>query len=59
MQLLRCAKCEESQSMPQHCGQNMHLEKVEGQPMLVCHMGPTCGKQELPKHHDAPMLVFG
>ncbi|NVM52310.1 MAG: heavy metal translocating P-type ATPase [Candidatus Helarchaeota archaeon] len=52
---LKCSTCGTSQDVPMHCGQPMHIEKVDGKPMLVCWMGPGCGKQEIPTHHDTPM----
>lgn len=52
---LKCSSCGATQDVPMHCGQPMHVEKVDGKPMLVCWMGPGCGKQEIPTHHDSPM----
>jgi len=52
---LKCATCGTTQDVPMHCGKPMHPEKVDGKQMLVCWMGPTCGKQELPTHHGKPM----
>jgi Cu+-exporting ATPase len=52
---LRCPVCGAQQDVPTHCGKPMHLEEVDGSPMLVCWMGPDCGKQEIPMHHDRPM----
>jgi len=34
--------------MPNHCGKPMHLEDVKGKDILVCWMGPECGKREIP-----------
>jgi len=53
--VLKCQKCGKEVPVPIHCDQPMHLEEVDGQPMLVCWMGPGCGKQEIPKHHCKPM----
>ncbi len=52
---LKCAACNFTKDVPMHCGQPMHPEQVSGKPMLVCWMGPTCGKQEFPSHHNQPM----
>ena len=52
---LKCATCGTTQDVPMHCGQPMHPEKVGKKQMLVCWMGPTCGKQEIPTHHGKPM----
>ncbi|MHA1797351.1 MAG: heavy metal translocating P-type ATPase [Candidatus Helarchaeota archaeon] len=52
---LICEKCGESMDVPQHCGKPMHVENVNGKDMLVCWMGPNCGKQEIPTHHGIPM----
>ncbi len=57
MSKLKCAKCGHEQDAPQHCGQQMHVEKVGGNEMLVCWMGPECGKQNLPMHCGAPMMM--
>ncbi|MFX1516337.1 MAG: heavy metal translocating P-type ATPase [Promethearchaeota archaeon] len=35
----------------------MHVEKVDGEEKLVCWMGPECGVQDIPTHHDKPMLI--
>lgn len=32
---------------------------VDGVPMLVCWMGPGCGKQAIPEHCGAAMTVTG
>ena len=53
--LLKCKKCGKESDLPIHCGQPMHPETVEGQDMLVCWMGPDCGKQIFPEHHGKPM----
>ncbi|HUX99352.1 MAG TPA: heavy metal translocating P-type ATPase [Candidatus Deferrimicrobium sp.] len=52
---LKCKSCNTTQEVPMHCGKPMHIEKVDGKPMLVCWMGPGCGKQAIPTHHNAPM----
>ncbi|MFX0099316.1 MAG: heavy metal translocating P-type ATPase [Candidatus Hodarchaeota archaeon] len=56
---LKCNMCGMSMDMPNHCGKPMHLENVEGKDMLVCWMGPGCGKQDIPvcKHCNKPMAV--
>jgi len=54
---LYCESCGSMVDVPQHCGQPMHVEKVEGKDMLVCWMGPGCGKQEIPTHHGKPMVI--
>ncbi len=55
---LKCDSCGATQDVPMHCGKPMHIEKVDGKPMLVCWMGPGCGKQAIPTHHNAPMKMI-
>ncbi|MHA1276177.1 MAG: heavy metal translocating P-type ATPase [Candidatus Helarchaeota archaeon] len=55
---LKCSKCDTTQDVPMHCGKPMHVENVDGKPMLVCWMGPGCGKQEIPIHHGLPMELI-
>ncbi|WP_371806409.1 hypothetical protein [Candidatus Lokiarchaeum ossiferum] len=43
---LKCEQCGQSQPVPMHCKQPMHIE--EGK--LVCHMGSHCGTQDIPMH---------
>ncbi|MFX0206460.1 MAG: heavy metal translocating P-type ATPase [Candidatus Hodarchaeota archaeon] len=57
-QKLKCQVCDHSQSIPMHCKQPMHIEVVEGEEKLVCWMGPGCGIQELPNHHEKPMKII-
>lgn len=52
---LKCQECEYTESIPLHCGQPMHKEEVNGKEKLVCWMGPSCGVQDFPSHHDRPM----
>jgi len=52
---LTCEKCGTSQAAPMHCGKPMAVKKVGGKDMLVCWMGPDCGKADIPKHHGKPM----
>lgn len=54
---LVCQECDYSESVPMHCGQEMHIEVVNGQEMFICHMGPGCGKQDLSMHHGKPMKI--
>ncbi len=54
---LECVQCGEKLDVPQHCGKPMHVESVDGKNMLVCWMGPSCGKQEIPQHHGKPMKL--
>ncbi|MBD3188617.1 heavy metal translocating P-type ATPase [Candidatus Bathyarchaeota archaeon] len=54
---LACESCDETMPVPMHCGKPMHVEEVDGVNMLVCWMGPDCGKQEIPEHHGEPMHV--
>ena len=56
--MLRCQICGHQQDLPRHCGQPMHPEAVDGQDMLVCWMGPSCGQQEVPSHCERPMTVL-
>jgi len=53
--ILKCSVCGATEEVPLHCGKPMHPEEVDGKQMLVCWMGPNCGKQDFPTHHDAPM----
>ena len=55
--ILKCAKCSYKEPVPIHCNQEMHIEEVDGQKMLVCWMGPGCGKQEIPKHCGELMRI--
>ncbi|MHA2295371.1 MAG: hypothetical protein ACXAEU_08475 [Candidatus Hodarchaeales archaeon] len=55
MSQLKCVKCSETQAVPMHCGQEMHVESVDGKEMLVCWMGTGCGKQDFPVHCDESM----
>ncbi|MFW9996637.1 MAG: hypothetical protein ACFFD4_31630 [Candidatus Odinarchaeota archaeon] len=55
--MLKCSKCGETQPVPKHCGQEMHLETVAGKEMLVCWMGTGCGKQDIPEHCNVPMRI--
>ena len=57
MDKLKCEKCGIEQIIPIHCGKPMHLEKIKGKQMLVCWMGPECGKQSVPEHHGKPMKI--
>ena len=53
--ILKCKKCDEIIDVPEHCGKPMHPEVVDGEEMLVCWMGPDCGKQLFPEHHEIAM----
>ncbi len=55
--ILKCVKCSYSEPVPHHCNQEMHSEEVDGREMLVCWMGPGCGKQEIPKHCGELMRI--
>lgn len=55
--MLKCSSCGHTEPVPMHCGQEMHVEKVEGQEMLVCWMGPGCGKMDIPMHCDTQMII--
>jgi len=52
---LKCGKCGHEMDSPQHCGQPMRSQQVDGQTKLVCHMGPKCSTAEVPTHCGAPM----
>ncbi|MFW9854419.1 MAG: hypothetical protein ACFFFG_05135 [Candidatus Thorarchaeota archaeon] len=54
---LTCHECGATEAIPNHCGQPMHIEEVEGKAILVCWMGPGCGKREIPVHHGKPMFI--
>ena len=51
---LKCVECGYEQELPVHCGKTMHKEGDQ----LVCHMGPSCGAEPIPKHHGKPMQVI-
>jgi hypothetical protein len=53
---LKCVECGLEMDLPEHCGQDMHLNKKTGQ--LDCWMGDSCGTQPIPKHHGKPMKVI-
>lgn len=55
---LACQECDLTKETPNHCGKPMHIEEVSGEEMLVCWMGPSCGVQELPTHHDKQMKLI-
>ena len=59
MDRLVCAACGAEMAAPQHCGRAMHVETVEGREMLVCWMGPGCGKRDIPQHCGRPMTIAG
>jgi hypothetical protein len=52
---LKCQVCGELSEVPEHCGQPMHPEIMDGKEMLVCWMGPDCGKQIFLEHHGKVM----
>ncbi len=56
-QHLKCQECDHIRPIPMHCKQPMHLEVVDGEKKLVCWMGPGCGIQDIPRHHDKPMQI--
>ena len=56
--MLKCQECDYTEAIPMHCKQPMHVESVEGKERLVCWMGPSCGVQDIPNHHEKPMLIF-
>ncbi|MHA1940463.1 MAG: hypothetical protein ACXACP_10505 [Candidatus Hodarchaeales archaeon] len=56
-EMLKCAVCDHTESIPNHCGQAMHLETVDSKEQLVCWMGPGCGKQDIPVHHEKSMKI--
>jgi Cu+-exporting ATPase len=53
--ILKCKKCGLEMDIPMHCDKPMHPEIVDEKEMLVCWMGPECGKQLIPEHHGIPM----
>lgn len=55
--MLQCRVCGHEQPLPKHCGQAMHLQEIAGRALLVCWMGPACGRQEVPVHCNQPMQV--
>lgn len=52
---LACLSCGATLPVPTHCNRPMHLEEVEGEPTLVCWMGPECGRHPVPTHCGASM----
>ncbi len=54
-QKLNCQVCEYTEPIPMHCKQPMHIEKVDGEAKIVCWMGPECGVQDIPTHHNKPI----
>jgi hypothetical protein len=56
-QKLKCQICEYTESVPMHCGQLMHIENFDGEAKLACWMGPECGVQDIPTHHDKFMQM--
>ncbi|MFX1504988.1 MAG: heavy metal translocating P-type ATPase [Promethearchaeota archaeon] len=57
-QLLQCQICEYTEPIPMHCKQPMHIENVDDETRLVCWMGPECGVQDIPIHHNKPMQII-
>ncbi len=53
IQKLKCQECEQEMDIPMHCGKPMHIEGDQ----LVCWMGPECGQQSIPKHHNKNMII--
>lgn len=56
-ELLKCQECDYTEAVPIHCKQPMHVESIEGEELLVCWMGPSCGVQKIPTHHEKPMQM--
>ncbi|MHA1976339.1 MAG: hypothetical protein ACW98I_05505 [Candidatus Hodarchaeales archaeon] len=56
-QMLKCVECDHVEVIPNHCGQAMHIETENGKERLVCWMGPECGVQDVPIHHEKPMII--
>ncbi len=54
---LKCQECEYTEPIPMHCMQPMHVESFEGKEQLICWMGPGCGVQDIPTHHNSPMQI--
>lgn len=57
MAKLKCEHCEHEIDIPSHCGKEMSIQELDGEDMLVCWMGPDCGKQEMPQHCEKSMAV--
>ncbi|MBN1213804.1 MAG: heavy metal translocating P-type ATPase [Candidatus Lokiarchaeota archaeon] len=53
IQKLKCQECEQEMDIPMHCGKPMHIQGDQ----LVCWMGPECGKESVPKHHNKNMII--
>ncbi|MFQ5980052.1 MAG: hypothetical protein ACE5OZ_18115 [Candidatus Heimdallarchaeota archaeon] len=54
---LVCTACNYNEPVPSHCNKPMHIEETQGQQKLVCHMGPGCGKMDIPEHCGTPMKL--
>ncbi|MFW9906655.1 MAG: heavy metal translocating P-type ATPase [Candidatus Thorarchaeota archaeon] len=57
-QQLKCQICDYKEPIPMHCKQPMHIEKIDEDEKLVCWMGPECGVQDIPTHHEKPMYIM-
>jgi Cu+-exporting ATPase len=55
--ILFCQICDYNLPVPMHCKQPMHIEVIKGEEKLVCWMGPSCGIQDIPWHHEKPMKL--
>jgi len=51
---LKCQVCDYDMDIPMHCGKPMHKEGDQ----LVCWMGPECGHQLIPEHHEKQMEII-
>ena len=50
---LKCLECDFNMQIPHHCRASMHFDDD----LLVCWMGKECCYQEIPKHHNLPMII--
>ena len=57
-QQLKCQICDYIEPIPMHCKQPMHIENIDDEVKLVCWMGPSCGVQDIPTHHDKSMQII-
>ncbi len=55
---LMCQKCGYTKPVPVHCDTPMHVEIIDEEPKLVCHMGPSCAVQDVPSHCGVGMRLI-
>ncbi len=55
---LMCDACGYTKPVPIHCEVPMHIEIIDEEPKLVCHMGPSCSVQDIPFHCNKGMRLI-